>query len=673
MKQYSGSLITQWFKKAGAAMETMLTAKEVASLMGCSGQYIRRLAKEGTLKGIKRINACKSMEWVFPISALGPDLQQKYFCQLKPSLPTPPAGLLPNRKVGKPLDHYTAEEREEIVWWLKTVDDWQKYRSKYPGSKAEADDRFIALCAKTDPEHPLSIDMLYSRWRAIKENDLDGLVNKRGKNRKGKSTIQPEAWDAFLYFYLQEAQHPMMKCYEYMKLLLREEHPDLVPDIPSYTTFTRRVKSDIPEAVEVLGREGQKAFRDRCAPYIRRTYEGMASNECWIADNHTFDVITQGDNGQRHRLHLTAFFDARSGIFTGCYVTTAPSSQSTLIALRKGILKYGIPENIYVDNGSEFLTFDIGGRGHRKKKPKDGQERFDPPPVFERLGIKMTNALVRNAKAKIIERRFRDVKDHLSRLFETYTGGNVLEKPEHLKGVLKNGEIPLDSTFTEAVEELLDWYFNQQPYGGEVVVDRGKPRQQVYNENLYTKRVAGAEDLSLMLMRSARPQKVTRRGVHLDIAGQRLDYWNDDMLMNLLGKQVYFRYDPDDLSEVRVYDLEDRYIMTVPVDNTAVLTYGASREDVKEAMGKVRRMECLTREALKVSAYPAFGKRTALELVMEQAYQSKTARIVPSADPKVLELQWPDEEPLLRAVAGGPDLDVMNRNALKRKGDSDHE
>lgn len=553
------------------------------------------------------------------------------------------------------------------------MDDWQRYRSKYPGSKAEADDRFIALCAKTDPEHEFSIDTLYRRWKSIKQNDLDGLIDKRGKWKKGKSDIQPEVWDAFLYFYLQEAQHPMMKCYEYMKLLLREDHPDLVADIPSYTTFTRRVKSDIPEAVEVLGREGQKAFRDRCAPYIRRTYESMASNEWWIADNHTFDVITQGDNGQRHRLHLTAFFDARSGIFTGCHVTENPCSQATLIALRKGILKYGIPENIYVDNGREFLTFDIGGLGHRKKKPKDGQERFEPPPVFERLGIKMTNAIVRNAKAKIIERRFRDVKDHLSRLFDTYTGGNVLEKPERLKGVLKNGEIPLDGTFTQAVEELLDWYFNQQPYGGEVVADRGKPRQQVYNENLHTKRVAGAEDLSLMLMRSARPQKVTRRGVHLDIAGQRLDYWNDDMLMSLLGKQVYFRYDPDDLSEVRVYDLEDRYIMTVPVDNTAVLTYGASREDVKEAMGKVRRMERLTREALKVSAYPAFGKRTALELVMEQAYQSKTARIVPSADPKVLELQRPDEEPLLRAVAGGPDLDVMNRNALKRKGGSDHE
>lgn len=654
-------------------METMLSTQEVARLYDKDERTIRRWAKSGKIQAASFLNEFNSPKYLFPLDALDASIQEKYFVQIKASLPTPSIDAFPKRRTSRPLDHYTAEEQKEIAWWLKTVDDWQRYRSKYPGSKAEADDRFIALCAKTDPEHEFSIDTLYRRWKSIKQNDLDGLIDKRGKWKKGKSDIQPEVWDAFLYFYLQEAQHPMMKCYEYMKLLLREDHPDLVADIPSYTTFTRRVKSDIPEAVEVLGREGQKAFRDRCAPYIRRTYESMASNEWWIADNHTFNVITQGDNGQRHRLHLTAFFDARSGIFTGCHVTENPCSQATLIALRKGILKYGIPENIYVDNGREFLTFDIGGLGHRKKKPKDGQERFEPPPVFERLGIKMTNAIVRNAKAKIIERRFRDVKDQLSRLFDTYTGGNVLEKPERLKGVLKNGEIPLDSTFTEAVEELLDWYFNQQPYGGEVVADRGKPRQQVYNENLYTKRVAGAEDLSLMLMRSARPQKVTRRGVHLDIAGQRLDYWNDDMLINLLGKQVYFRYDPDDLSEVRVYDLEDRYIMTVPVDNTAVLTYGASREDVKEAMGKVRRMERLTREALKVSAYPAFGKRTALELVMEQAYQSKTARIVPSADPKVLELQRPDDEPLLRAVAGGPDLDVMNRNALKRKGGSDHE
>lgn len=651
----------------------MLSTKQVAVLFNKHESTVRRWAESGKLQAESILNKFNSPEYLFPVDCLPPDIQKKYFYQWKASLPTSPDDLVPERRACKPLDYYSAEEQKEIAWWLKTVDDWQRYRNKYPGSKAEADGKFIALCAKIDPEHPLSVDMLYSRWKAIREDNLDGLVNKRGKNRKGKSTITEPMRQAFLYYYLDQSQHPIKKCYEYMKLWAQQEAPYLVADIPSYTTFYRMVQNDIPEPIKVLGREGEKAFDDRCAPYIQRIYSEMASNEWWIADNHTFDVITQGDNGQWHRLYLTAFFDARSGIFTGCYVTLNPSSQATLIALRKGILKYGIPENIYVDNGREFLTFDIGGLGHRKKKPKDAQERFEPPPVFERLGIKMTNAIVRNAKAKIIERRFRDVKDHLSRLFDTYTGGNVLEKPERLKGVLKNGEIPLDSTFTETVEELLDWYFNQQPYGGEVVADRGKPRQQVYNENLHTKRVAGAEDLSLMLMRSSRPQKVGRLGVRLPIAGYNIPYWDDDFIMQMQGKQVYLRYDPDDLREVRVYDLEDRYICTLPARDDAICKYGDDSEQVKAAIRETRSLKKKAKAQMEASILPFVSRRTALELVMEQAHQSKTARIVPSADPKVLELQRPDEEPLLRAVAGGPDLDVMNRNALKRKGGSDHE
>jgi len=650
----------------------VLSVKELADLKGCSPQWIRKLAGEQKLQGQKRLNADGSPEWVFPLKSLEPHLQLRYYKNKAAEMPGLAEFTKSLQNEGRPFDHFSEEEREEIIWWQKTLEDWKEYRNRYPGDKAEADKKFISIRAELDPENTFSVDTLYRKERNFRKLGLDGLLDKRGKGRKGKSKITEEMWQTFLSYYLDEAQHPIQKCYEYTRLYFQDTAPELVADIPTYSTFWRRVQNDIPEPMEVLGRQGQKAFRDRCAPYIHRIYEEMASNEWWVADNHTFDVITQGENGQLHRLYLTAFFDARSGIYTGSHVTTAPSSQSTLVALRKGILKYGIPENIYVDNGREFLTHDIGGLGHRKKKPKNGEERFEVPPVFERLGINMTNALVRNAKAKIIERRFRDIKDHLSRLFETYTGGNVVEKPEKLKGVLKNGEIPLDATFTDTVETLLDWYFNQQPYGGEVAADHGKPRQQAYNENLHTKRVAGAEDLNLMLMRSARVQKVTRRGVHLDIAGQRLDYWNDDFTFNYMGKKVYFRYDPDDLSAVRVYDLEDRFIMTVPVDNTAVLTYGASKEEVKQAMGKVRRLERITKEALEASTVQAFGKRTALELVLEQALDNKTARIIPEARPKVLELQRPNEEPLLKAV-GGPDLDVMNRNALRRQGGTDNE
>lgn len=654
-------------------MGVQLNAREMAGLTGKTERTIRNWAASGKFPSEMILNQTNRPEYLFPLEELPAAIQQRYYEQLRAHSPIPAAAPAP-RKAAKPLDRYTIEEREEITFWLRLVEDWQDYRNKPGANKAEVDERFVQLCRLEYPERAISIDTLYRRWSAVRDDDLDGLIDKRGKWKKGKSSIPDPMWQAFLYFFLDERQHPLKKCYEYTKLEMQTSFPELVADMPSYTTFYRRAQADIPEPLKVLGREGEKAFRDRCAPYIRRTYEEMQSNEWWIADNHTFDIITEGANGQRHRLYLTAFFDARSGIFTGCYVTNAPSSQSTLIALRRGILKYGIPENIYVDNGREFLTYDVGGLGHRKKKPKDGKERFEPPPVFERLGIHMTNAIVRNAKAKIIERRFRDVKDHLSRLFDTFTGGNVLEKPESLKFILKDGRIPLDATLVETVEELLDWYFNQQPYGGAVASDHGKPRQQVFNENLHTKRMPiNEEDLNLMLMRSSRAQKVTRRGVHLDIAGQRIDYWNDDLVFNYLGQQVYYRYDPDDLSEVRVYNLQDRFIMSVPADNTAVLAYGAGKEEVKEAMSKVRRMERITREALKVSAFPAFGRHTALELVMEAAHESKTARIIPPANPKVLELQRPDDEPLLKVAVGGPDLDTMNRNALKRNGGAECE
>ena len=540
-------------------MAIELSTAEVASLKGCSTQYIRRLAKTEGLKGHKCLNADGSPGWMFLVEELPTSLQEKYYSQLRASLPEASLPEKAKPKAAKPLDTYSIDEQEEIAFWLRLVKRWQGYRNKPGANKTEVDAHFVQWCRLEYPERAISVDTLYRRWNAVRANDLDGLIDKRGKWKKGRSSIPDPMWQAFLYFFLDERQHPLKKCYEYTKLEMQNSFPELVGDMPSYTTFYRRAQADIPEPLKVLGREGEKAFRDRCAPYIRRIYDEMQSNEWWIADNHTFDIITEGENGQRHRLYLTAFFDARSGIFTGCYVTNAPSSQSTLIALRRGILKYGIPENIYVDNGREFLTYDVGGLGHRKKKPKDGQERFEPPPVFERLGIHMTNAIVCNAKAKVIERRFRDVKDHLSRLFDTFTGGNVLEKPESLKFILKDGRIPLDATLVETVEELLDWYFNQQPYGGAVARDHGKPRQQVYNENLHTKRVASAEDLNLMLMRSSRAQKVTRRGVHLDIAGQRIDYWNDDLVFNYLGQQVYYRYDPDDLSEVRVYDLQDRW------------------------------------------------------------------------------------------------------------------
>ena len=108
--------------------------------------------------------------------------------------------------------------------------------------------------------------------------------------------------------------------------------------------------------------------------------------------------------------------------------------------------------------------------------------------------------------------------------------------------------------------------------------------------------------------------------------------------------------------------------MTVPADNTAVLTYGTSKDEVKEAIGKVRRMERITKEALKYRA-PS-GNRQADGPQSGAAagpHIDGEARIIPDAEPKILDVQRAADntEPLLKAV-GADDLSRMVRDAEQR-------
>ena len=641
-----------------------LNVKEFAECSNMSERHIRRLASNGDIACIVKKNKNNQQYYKIPLSELSTAEQLKYYKSNNIEIPDE---LLAGRKPKaqhqhKEFDEFSAVQREKIAEWIRILNAWDEYCAKSTLKKVAATEKFVQLQKVANPDINISKGILYRKKKALKADDLAGLIDNRGSWKRGTSSIQDVVWECFLYFYLDEAQHSIQACIDYTRMWIEKAAPQYLP-LPDYSSFYRKVQNSIPKQLEIMGREGMKAFQDRCDTYIRRTYESMFSNEWWIADNHTFDVQTKGKNGSIHRLYLTAFFDARSGIFTGCYVTDAPSSQSTLLALRKGIQKYGIPQNIYVDNGREFLTFDVGGLGHRLKKSQ--RARFAPPPVLERLGIKMTNAIVRNAKAKIIERRFRDVKERLSKLFNTYTGGNVVERPERLKKVVKNlDNIPTDENFTNAVEDILQYYFNEQQYSGAVSGDSGKTRMQVYKDNLHEKRIASEYDLNLMLMRSTRSQKVGRRGVHITVAGEQIDYFNDELKANYFGQSVYCRYDPENMSTVRVYDLNDNYLMTVPADNEAVREYGASKDELAAAIRKTKSFEKLTAQQLRATAITSLGKETALELVLATAEANKAN--AEEYQPKVISVHRADEPSNIQMAVGQNNIVKIDKAKMIR-------
>lgn len=652
-------------------MEALLKVAEAAALQGVSVRWVRKKASEGHYAGIQvRTNAQNRPEYLIPLASLPEPSQRKYIEQHRPA-PAAPARTASKSPAARPLESYSGEERAEISYWLTMVDRWQQYRNKAGGRKAECDEKFVLLCQLEEPERQISVETLYRKWAAIRAGDWDALVDKRGKARKGQSVLPPEVEQYFLSLYLDEARLPIPRCVAMAEQWTRDNMPEALP-LPSYHTFYRKAKA-VPYPVMVLCREGEKAYYDKCSPYIRREYESIAANDFWIGDTHTLDVESMGPDGTLHRLYLSAWLDARSGIFVGWYVTDHPGSQATLNALRKGILARGIPLNVYVDNGREFLTYDIGGRGHRAKKHlADGSEPFAPPGVFERLGIKMTNAIVRNARAKLVERRFEDFKNYVSRLFPTYTGGNVVEKPNRLKYVLKQGDhVPTDAEVIAAVDTLIEGYLNCEPYGGSVAEDKGKRRVDVWRESLANgavRKPASERDLQLMLMRTSKPVRVTRRGVTLKLHGLELDYYTPELANLRMQDKVYLRYDPEDLAKVRVYDLEDRFLTEAP-QSKLTAGYLETQEQIAELMAAKRKAEKAVREygqALRLPDDPLRALNMATALA-----QRNLDELALDAPPKCIELRRAEqEEPLLRAV-GDIDIGSMNDYLVRHKGGFD--
>lgn len=642
----------------------MLTTKEVSMLMEKSDRHIRELAKTGEFSGVERAFTKNGVpKYLIPISSLEDRYQLKYY---KAHSNQSVIDAISTKADAKPLDHFSEKERSEMAFWIDTVEKWQRYRNA-PNvkKKTDVDELFVASIKLEHPDIDISVDTLYRRWKAYKEKNWEALVDNRGKHRKGQSKVTKEMMDAMLYYFLDEAEHPVSRCYQYMKDSIKEAFPEQYDSIPSQATFRRHIISDIPEPLRILGRQGEKAYRDNCGFYIRREYDKMESNEYWIGDTHTIDIQSQNNDGKLHRLYLSAWMDARSAVMVGWHISTSPSSQTSILALRDGMIRRkAIPKNIYVDNGREFLTFDFGGLGHRAKKPKNNPNRFDPPPILKRLGIEMTNAIVKNARAKTIERRFLDFKNQVSRLFDTFTGGNIIERPECLKARVKNGNVIVDEQLISDINEIIEYYFNYEEYCGAVKADHGKRKIDVFNEYCKEVRRASEEELNLMLMRSTRAQKVGRRGVHITVNGEQFDYMSVELRDAMFGEQVYCRYDPSDLSYIRVYDLEDRFIMKVPCADKMVLEYNAGTEEIKDAQKFIRSAERKDKDKLR--EIRSLGFKTARELVLARAMENKNNPAT-AANPKVVELHRAVEEPLYKQAVGSIDISLMSMNAQRKQ------
>lgn len=584
-----------------------LTVKELAELKGCSLRHAQRIINEEKIKAEIQFDAeIKQERYMIPVSTLPEDLKAKYYNKLKKEGGTAPelieSEVLKQRKntVKKAFEGYSEAERNEMASWIRILDEWRELRAGYK-KKTVFDADFVGKCRIEHPELDVSVDILYRKYNAYINNDYDGLINKRGGWNRGRSSIREEVWQIYASLYLSFQNPKVSVCYRRTVAWCITNYPDFVADIPDERAFRRRTQKELSGAVASWIRDGEKKCLAKFGIFAERDYSNLEANDVWIFDNHTLDIISIAPNGKTHRMSLTAIQDAKSGIIVGYNPCDDPCSESTLFAMHRAISGgFGVCRYAYLDNGTEFCAADVAGGGHRTSWNKEKK----PPAIFKLLGIKSQFALPANPDAKNIERFFYTFKEQFSKSQTGFCGGTVVERHESMNKRVRNREIPTDEEVIKSLEVFIKSY-NSSPYGGKEAKYKSMSRIEVWNRSVNSERVtfrdvASEEDLALLLARNTRYQKIKRNGVYVNMYGKKIWFRDDNTVFNI-DKEVYVRYNPYCLDNVRVYDKEtDKYLWTYQrADYLSVPFLAADTEDGKDKVAIYQENLYKNRNAIK--------------------------------------------------------------------------
>ena len=120
-----------------------------------------------------------------------------------------------------------------------------------------------------------------------------------------------------------------------------------------------------------------------------------------------FCLIPERRGWKLARPWLTAAIDNRTRKWLGwCFVET-PSSDSIATVLKQVFMRFGLPKSTLWDNGKDFSCYWLEGR--REQSRSAGAIGALPKKwagVMESLGIRVHHAIVKNARAKLIEPAF---------------------------------------------------------------------------------------------------------------------------------------------------------------------------------------------------------------------------------------------------------------------------
>ncbi|MGB9456955.1 MAG: transposase domain-containing protein [Bryobacteraceae bacterium] len=349
----------------------------------------------------------------------------------------------------------------------------------------------------------------------------------------------------------------------------------------AYSTFRRQVNK-IPELVKLMARRGQDVYRN--AELISfRDYESIQPLDYVVMDHRVLDIFCMVPDGRAWKLArpwLTAAIDMRTRKWLGWCIVETPSSDSIATVLKQVFVRHGLPKSLYWDNGKDFRCHWLEGGQERSR----AAEAIDGLPkqwtgVLETLGIRLHHAIVKNARAKLIEPNFGRVAD-FDRNLPEYCGNRPGTRPERFEAeLLKEHEAWLarkrDRTPFRTIEQIAALYnmllegLNERELRGEgmrKVTATGygwlSPNEAWENLIPRVERRSVPEDVLQLCFAKRRELTVRNGEVPVTFASRQYHYrlaGNHMALLGLNGRKVELAYDPLDLEKAAVY-CDSRFI-----------------------------------------------------------------------------------------------------------------
>jgi hypothetical protein len=253
------------------------------------------------------------------------------------------------------------------------------------------------------------------------------------------------------------------------------------------------------------------------------------------------------------------------------------------------------------------------------------------------MGITCTFATPYNPQAKgWIERFFGTVEGQFGKTFQTYCGNKPENRPESTDKILadvKKGNDPagipsidhVRHEFGRWVEEV----YHVTPHTGAGMDNT--PPIAFMRENLDSKRVAEEHVLDLMLMSWSKPVKVGKHGVVFN----RINYGMQSVeLFAVQGQEVRVAYDPNDVSEVAVFDLQGRYLCKAKASG---IVTGMTDEDIRQGIAYKRHITKAIKQSDNVRHLAHRDVTELARIAAAQAARDQAGEIPERADISVIE------------------------------------